>query len=276
MRPFEIADPSSWWTRLTVGVSLVSDLRAPARLERTEADAPVVGPTHRPAVADPQPTALGGLDSELEAVRTEQLTVTPYTDANHHFGLGSGLHSGVSLDYTPADRLTLSTRLEYRMLGERYLPDYIGPLYEIDRYQLSGWGAFLPEPKLRIGADTGRGAGIRHGAFGEVTARIFEMVSISGAVADHEGPSNGWARIALQANVLDRVGLGAFYYGHGFDNFSEVFDRERALLVAESRVRVWKSLYVKGAYSRLWQLHDDGLYEPIDRWNVGVGASFAL
>lgn len=276
VRPFEIADPSSWWTRLGVGASLVSDLRAPVTLERDGGNTPVVGPTRRPAVATQQPTAIGGIDVEVEAYRDDEWTVVPYTDLNHHFGLGSGLHSGLSATFSPSERFVFSTRLEYRMLGERYLPDYIGPLYEIDRYQLSGWGSLLPAPKLQIGADTGRGGGLRHGGYAEATARLFDMVSVSGAVADHQGPSNGWARLALQANIFDRVGLGAFFYGHGFDTIDEVFDRDNAFFVVESRVRVWKPLYVKGAYSRMWQLHDDGFYEPINRWQIGAGASFSL
>ncbi|MFB6350357.1 MAG: hypothetical protein ABEK29_01000, partial [Bradymonadaceae bacterium] len=187
IRPGVVAGASRWWTRLSVGVSLVSDLSAPMTLARDRRDAPVVGPASRPAVADRQPTVIGGLDVELEAYRSEQLSITPYADINHHFGLGSGLHGGLSAEYSPADPVVFSGRVEYRMLGEQYLPDYVGPLYEIDRYQLSGWGSLLPAPKLRIGAETGRGQGLRHGGYVEATARLFEIVSVSGAFADHEG-----------------------------------------------------------------------------------------
>jgi hypothetical protein len=274
VRPATFVHGANWWRRLSVGASLVTDVTAPSRLQRSGTKRPLVGPTRRPEVGSGRATAIGGLDIELQAVRTDQVGVTPYADFNHHFGLGRGLHTGVDLKVAPGDRLAINSRLEYRLLGNRYLPDYVGPLYEIDRYQLSGWGALLPEPKLKIAA--GLDDGPRHGIYGELEANVGDMVTMSGAMAQHEGTANGWARLGLQASILDRGRIGAFYYRHGFDAVSNMFDSDGAFFVAESRVTIWGPLYAKGAYSRLWKLYDDGLYEPVDRWSIGTGVSFSL
>lgn len=274
VRPATFMDGASWWRRLSVGMSLVADVSAPARLRRTDSERPLVGPTRRPEVERGRATAIGGLDVELQAVRTEQFGVTPYADFNQHFGLGRGMHTGVDLTVAPGERLAVNSRLEYRLLGDRYMPDYVGPLYEVDRYQLSGWGALLPEPKLKVAA--GLDGGPRHGVYGELEANLDDIVTVSGAMAQHEGESNGWARLGLQASILERARLGAFYYRHGFDTVSDLFDSEGAFFVAESRVTVWGPLYAKGAYSRMWKLHDNGDYEPISHWSVGTGVNFSL
>ncbi len=276
VRPATFFDGAEWWRRLSVGMSLVGDVGAPVELRRGEGDSPVVGPTRRPEVERRRATAVGGVDLELQAVRTDQVGVTPYADFNQHFGLGRGLHAGLDLSFAPSDRLGFAGRAEYRMLGENYLPDYVGPLYEVDRFQLGGWGRLLPAPKLQVAAESGAGEGVRHGVYGELEARVAETVSLTGALAHHEGPDNGWARLGVQASIFERARLGAFYYRHGFETLGEILDGGSAFFVAESRVTVWGPVYAKGAYSRLWKLHDDGFYEPIDRWNLGAGVSFAL
>jgi hypothetical protein len=215
-----------------------------------------------------------GIDTELDVVDTDAVTLTPYADFNIHFGLDEGLHSGVLADVRAMEGLRFSTRLEYRLMAENYLPDYFGPLYEVDRFQFLGWGALLPQPKLRVAAES-RPAPVM-GGYGELTARIFDYVTVSGAYANHQGPANSMFRLSVQSAPIERFQLGLFYYKHSFDGFSEVFERDGALMVAETRVQLVGPLFAKASYQQLWQLRDDGQYDAIDRWNVGVGGSFGF
>ena len=274
VRPWHLVDESSWMTRLAVGMSIVSDVQAPVQLQRDPNDQPIVGPSRFPEVSERRPTAIGGLDVELKVVDTKVVGLTPYTDANHHFGLGSGLHSGFLFEVAPFEKLRFSSRLEYRLLGPRYLPHYYGPLYEIDRFQFTGWGTLLPEPKLRVAADPRDR--VLHGGYGELTAQVLEIVSVTGAYADHMGPANSWARLSAHVSAFERFQLGLFYFKRGVEDFGNLFEREGAFVVGEGRFGVYGPLYLKAAYSRLWQLRDDGTYKPIDRWNLGVGASFTF
>ncbi|MFU8806713.1 MAG: hypothetical protein ACNA8W_23090, partial [Bradymonadaceae bacterium] len=133
VRPMSFIDKESFWTRFAVGTSLVGDVSAPTRLQRDEAGAIAVSPNFRPLVDESQWTTIAGLDFELNLVTTKRLQITPYQDFNYHFGLGGGTHTGVLTNFWPIEVLGLFSRLEYRFLGENYLPDYIGPLYEVDR-----------------------------------------------------------------------------------------------------------------------------------------------
>jgi len=154
------------------------------------------------------------------------------------------------------------------------LPEYVGPLYEIDRYQVFGWGVLLPTPKLRVAADP-RSEPVL-GGYGELTARLFDAVALSTAYSDHEGPSNANLKVSLRADPIDRIRLGAIYYKHNFDGFGDLVAEEGTFIVTESRARIAGPLYAKAAYSLLWRLEDSGVYRPIPRWNLGVGASWGF
>ena len=275
VRPWSWLAPSSWMTRLAMGASLVADLDAPVRLARYEDRQPIVGPERRPAIRRSRPTAIGGLDVELNVLDREVASITPYSDLNHHFGLGTGWHAGISsaVRFGGGD-VQLSNRLEFRWLGPNYLPDYIGPLYEIHRYQFPGWGQLLPAPKLQVAADAGRGRLL--GGYGELTGTFFERVTVSGGYANYQGPDNGSLRLRLQMTPIERLQVGFFYVKQHFETVDALFDRRGTLLIGEGRLGIAGPVYLKGAYSLLWHLRDNGSYAPVRRWNVGAGASIAF
>lgn len=274
VRPWWFVEPESWLSRISVGASLVGDVEAPTELERRTESGPEVSATRLPAVASDRATAIGGVDLALHLLDRDSLAVVPYGDLNVHFGLGHGLHTGVRADFEALDSVDLEGRFEFRSLSGTYLPEYVGPLYEIDRYQFFGWGVLLPTPKLRVAA--GPRSSPVLGGYGELTGRFFDAVALSGAYADHQGPANANLRVSLRADPIDRVRLGAFYYKHNFDGLEAVTEREGTFVVTESRVRIYGPLYAKGAYSLLWQLRDDGVYRPIPRWTIGAGVSFGF
>ena len=49
------------------------------------------------------------------------------------------MHAGFDLSVEPTEDLIFEGSFEYRLLGNDYLPNYFGTLYEIDRYQFFGW-----------------------------------------------------------------------------------------------------------------------------------------
>lgn len=274
VRPFSFIDPTSWWRRLAFGVTVMVDPDAPLRLRRDEEDQLIAGPTSFPEVRRRRATAVGGIDAELAAVDDDLGTLLPYVDFNYQFGLGTGFHGGVSGALRPVDGLELRTKVEFRSLARRYLPDYFGPLYEIDRYQFPGWGLNLPQPKLQVAAEP-RGSR-RSGIYGELEAGLKGWFDASVAFAEYQGPENGAARFAAHIAPADRFRLGLFFYEHSLDGLEELFDGSESFIVAESRIGIIGPLYAKAAFSRLWRLSDDGNYGVIDRWNLGLGASVSL
>lgn len=273
-RPWAFIDKEAWLNRLAVGFSTVVDGDAPLALRRDATNAIVVDPNVAPEVADAQTTVFNGVDVELNLVRLEQLQVTPYTDFNVHWGESPGWHLGTLLGFRPLEKLGFSSRLELRLMGQHYLPDYVGPLYEIDRYQYDGWGTNIPAPKLRVAASQTRGA--VWGGYGDLQADILGLVLVSGAYADAEGPDNAMLRLRAQLVQVGPVSLAAMYFKQNFDGVADAFDLDGALGVAEARVFVFGPLYVRGEYSRLWRLADDGTYDTVNQWNVGGGAAFTF
>jgi len=195
-------------------------------------------------------------------------------------GGGPGLHAGAAFRVRPTDGLTFSARGEFRWIGPGYLPDYFGPLYEIDRYQYAGWGSGLPAPKARVAASREDAA---LGGFGSLTANAFGLVSLSASVADAQGPRNtsAWLRLTLTPPKLPFLSvpypldLGLVYYKQSFDGIDALADPDGALIVGEARVTVWGPVYVRGSYDRLWRLHNDGVYDTIDTWNAGAGIQWS-
>ncbi len=273
-RPWAFIDKKAWLNRLAVAFNTVVDGDAPLELRRDINGNIVVDPNIAPEVADEQATVFNGIDVELNIVDMEKLQVTPYTDLNVHWGQSPGWHLGTLTAFQPIEGLGFSSRLELRLMGEHYLPDYVGPLYEIDRYQYNGWGTTIPAPKLRVAASQTRGA--VWGAYGDLQASFFGLVVVSGAYADAEGPGNAMIRLRAQLAQVGPVSLAALYFKQNFDGPEEAFDLDGALGVGEARVFVFGPVYVGAEYSRLWRLADDGTYENIDQWNVGAGAAFTF
>ena len=274
-RPVAFFDRQSWWTRLAVGTSLVVDADAPYRLALDGAGEVVVDPTRQPVVEEDRAATWLGFDVELNLIQHDWFQLTPYSDLNLHINTGGvGWHDGVLVGMAPLDALRLQARLEYRLVGEGYLPDYIGPLYEVERYQFAGWHQGLPAPKLRVAAS--RTGGAVHGVYGQLGGDILGIVALSGSLAEYQGPDNGslWLRAAI--TPTDSFQLAAFYIKQNFNSFSEAFDLDGALLVGDLRASIAGPLYLHAQYNRLYRLRDDGEYESVDTWNVGLGAGFTF
>src|SRR5438105_720490 len=74
----------------------------------------------------------GGVDTEFEVLRNSVISLIPYVDLNRIAGAGNGLHAGVLTDINlpiPVLELTISARLEYRMMQPGYIPEYFDQTY---------------------------------------------------------------------------------------------------------------------------------------------------
>jgi hypothetical protein len=266
-----VGEDATWWQRLSFGVTAATDLDAPEALARRADGSVVVEPRRRPQVDSSQFTGIFGADVELRLIDSESLGLTSYTDFNVHAPYGSGLHAGVLVALQASSTVRLDMRLEFRALFEGYLPDYFGPLYAVHRYQTDGWGQQLPAPKLRIAAT--REGGPRPGAFGQLTASWSTWLETSVALAEHQGAGDTlfWLRARLIPNQWVQLALA--YFKTGMDGLGEVVDPDGALFVSDARIRLVGPVYLHGQFERLFRLRDDGLYDSIDLWNVGLGAS---
>jgi hypothetical protein len=267
VRPFR---PSSFWHRLAIGVSAVSDFRAPVRLASCDGDTCGVGVRTDPAVEERTPVTLVGADVELAAVDTENWHLLPYIDLN--VGGGFGGHLGTTLVASIAEEWTTELRLEGRLIGPDYLPDYFGPLYEIERFRFSGWDAPVAAPKARVAASREETA---YGGYGQLAVRWAEYASLALAFSEHTATDDASAWIRLSVTPPGPVTVGAYWAKLNVDP-SELTELDDSLFVSEARIAVWGPLYVHGRYDRLFQLEIDGSYVATHEWNAGAGAVFSF
>lgn len=275
VRPWHFIDPESYLTNLAFGISLIGDTAAPRTLAQATDGTYVVDDEQNLVVAEDEGTGVLGFDVELQAFTNEFVSLTPYTDVNVHLGHGSGLHIGNLANFSFTEAVALNTRLEFRVLGEGYYAGYFDSLYELERL------LFQPldptgqrRPKLQVLLNEPPES--RLGWYGEGTLGILGMIFITAGYEDYQGDDNSsfFARLALAG--LGPVDIGAYYVNQNFDGVGEFFDLDNALLVSEARVGVYGPLYVIGQFSRRFAAQEDGTYEPVDDWGIGVGARFEL
>lgn len=279
VNPWAFVDADNILARVGFGATLVADLQAPTRLKIADELEPNARPIAvdsalNPVVEASQTTSFVGFDVEFPLVEAEQFGLVPYADFSHHTSLGSGFYGGLFLNYQPTDELEFRSQLEYRRVGEKFLPTYFGPIYEIERFQFLGWGQELPAPKVRQAASLKGGAA--HGFYGSLSAQVSGLFDFTAAYADHQGPDNRLAHLKASVTPAENIQLGAFYHKQYFDVFADLLDLDGVLIAAESRVGVWGPLYLLGRYGRLWQVDPDGYYQNVHDFSLGIGASMGF
>ncbi|AWV89782.1 hypothetical protein [Bradymonas sediminis] len=272
--PWAFVAADSALSRVGVGFCVAADIQAPTELASDADDALIVDDARNPVVLREQSTTLIGVDLEVALVDSEQFSLIPYADFAKHTSLGSGVFAGAFLSAKLSDSYEVFSKLEYRRIGERFLPTYIGPVYEIERLQFAGWGQQLPAPKVRVAASLSGEAA--QGFYGSLGLRVRDKLTLSAAWADHEGPMNQLFHLRATARPTEKIQVGLYFHKQYFDAFSDVFDLDGALVAAESRVSVWGPFYALGRYGRMWQIAPDGLYESVNDWSLGAGASMGF
>jgi len=273
--PVRFIQPASFWRRYAVGTSLLLDIDAPERFERVDVS---VDPNLPFKVSDDRNlvpektdvTGVLGIDQELQLVRESWIDFTPFWDTNFHLDGSPGIHLGAFTNVRPLEQLHLDTRTELRWLGNNYIPDYFSSLYEIERNTYFGFGG-TGQPKRVVLEELDQGQIL--GAYLEATLRLYQLLTLTAAYEDYQGPRN--AAILLRATLTDLgpFRLGGFYRRAGFNGLSDAFGLENALMVGELRYQVNTWLYLSGQYSRLYRLQEDGSFDTVDDWNVGAGAA---
>ena len=268
VRPWGFLDPEAWGHRLSVGVSAASDFGAPVRL--TQCQGCEIGFFSEPPVDESSPVTVAGFDADLSLVDDGRWRVLPYADFN--VGLGVGGHAGISVALEATEVLEVALRAEGRLFRGDYIPDYFGPIYEVERFRTTGWGAPVAAPKARVAATRD---GVHHGGFGQLSVNWSEVGSLALAAAEHDGAGDTSAWLRLSLTPPAPFVLGA-YLLHVNTDPEELLELEGLLVVTETRVTVWGPFYVHGRLNRLWQLTLSGAYEPALEWMAGIGASAEL
>lgn len=254
----------SFWHRFAIGVSAVSDFAAPT--ENLYWDR---GPSEVESTA----LTVVGLDVELAPITTDVVEWLLYTDLNA--SLGVGLHVGSTLRLALGDDWSTSLRVEGRLLGKKYIADYFGPLYHVDRYEFAGYhrgGVPVVGPKSRIAALQTK---TLLGVFAQLDVAWRELLTLSVAAADHEAASDSSLIVRVAATPPGPFSFG-LYWASLHRSPGELYYPYGALVASEARFTVWGPIYLHARYDQTIEMDSAFDFVPTLEWNLGVGAAFNL
>lgn len=270
VRPVSFWDPKSYWNNLAVGVTWMVDAFAPVGT--------VTPGVVRNGSGLPLPNeAMGilGFDVEFTVLQHKIIDVIPYTDVNTIFGAGTGWHLGVLTKLRPLEKFGLNLKLEYRYLGDGYVPAYFDSFYDIMKYQFPA-GCSVTKFDLVRGRNPATTDACKvglsgSGVYAEGVFDFFGLLTLMIAFEDAQGPNNSNLLLSLQLPVFDAVKLAAYYNKRFFDGLANAFSTDGAVLVGEARVRLYSMLYWIARYARSWQVGADGKFASADDFSVGIG-----
>ena len=174
----------------------------------------------------------------------------------------SGAHVGARGQLALSSRLLVGGRAELRAGSDRYLPGWIGPLYEHDRRELMS-----ADGTMRGQLDAARAGGLA--GLGTAAQLEVEVVDVASAALGYSGraglgdlftarlsaPYRARVQAALWAAMSRRAGA-----------------TEAMALAAELRVRLSGRLFLRGEAARLYREADSGMLEPMWMAQASLGA----
>ena len=287
IRPLTFAKLGEFYDRFTVGVSLVGDVQAPRdpqydlnedeRLINDDGD----------LVVTTEPLWFLGLDLGWKVIATDQFALTPYMDFNIMGATqGMGFHTGLLATFKAGDAVTVGSRIEYRAVDEDYAPNYVNSWYEVERVDFRN-SPYADDPNESIPkldyyvrrSEAGQ-EGTLQGINGALDVTLFKAITIGGTYEDYQGAYNSNLTLRLLLPWIAGIKVSAYYAKRNFDQFSEAFDLDGALFVADAKWRAYGPMFVYARYSREWHLQKEGdnkgHYETINNYDVGLGAQFTF
>jgi len=253
------------------GELLIDDVVAPriagARLamrtgRRLVLGASVAGDRAAPAT-DGDRTAGGvALDAELGAGSGERRGAL-YADLVHLVEPGaSGAHAGARGQLTTG-ALLIGGRIELRAGSDRYLPGWIGPLYERDRRELASADGTMTGGQLEAARAGGLGG---LGTAAQIEVEVIDAGSAAVGYAGRPGVSD------LVSARLSAPHWRALQTGFWAAAEIEEGEAEAMAMALELRVRLPGRMFVRGEAARLYREDPTGAYQPIWLAQIALGS----
>jgi hypothetical protein len=184
-----------------------------------------------------------GADIGMPVVRGDFAGAELYADFTKIIDFGGGVAVGVIVHIDGIPLVNFRGRLERRFNGERYIPGYFGPLYEIER-----WNEITSSAKsLTLNRLTTSSKGV----YGDLLMRVINTFDIFGSYERLDGvPASGnfhlWTELfPRESPIVARAG----YDKAAIRDFTDLFTTDdRALLYAELGYKPYPFLIVSAVY----------------------------
>lgn len=160
-----------------------------------------------------------GFDAELPLVKTAISKLAIYGDAAKIVDYGSGQAVGVEFQlFNMSGLINFGAQLERRFIGERFLPAYFGPFYELDRSDPDSSRQY----QITLQTSSTRGT------FGRLYGSVLNVINLLGSYERlDDSPQSGLLHVeASMPNTLPGFAARASYDDKAVNKFSDVFDMD--------------------------------------------------
>lgn len=236
---------------IETGITMVSDLNENAGIISGVYDS--TANVFIPKI-DEGNTTIIGLDLGLPILRTSIVDLDAYIDYSKIIKFGSGVATGLSLNFKGFGLLNMRAKLERKFNGNHYLPSYFNSFYEIERFRLDKQTGLVTSKiqQLKFAEEQ------TNGYYGELYASIMGMFRVVGSFQKLDRqPKSGILHVAGELTSKDfPYMIRAGYDKVNIENIGDIFTMDdRSFLYAELGYKIQQYLLLSMIY--YWT------YEPI-------------
>lgn len=195
---------------------------------------------------------------DLQWLKLAGMHSTIYADYSKFVDYGDGKALGIDFVFPNFIGIFgLSARFEKRFIGEQFIPNVFGPLYELNREL--GLFQFIENSQKT------------EGYFGELAGHILNRILLLGNYQSLNGIANsGILHLEASApNLLPRIILRGYYDKTGIETFEDVRTLDtNSVLTAEANYQLNAFLYLTAIYRWYWQQDEDNpqVFRPVERF----------
>jgi hypothetical protein len=158
---------------LEVGATFATDINDKAGIVAGSLDSV----TNKLSVVDDKGSiSIVGVDLGLPLLKTSLLGIILYFDYAKIIDYGSGISTGIKLNFDGLGLVSATAKLERRFNQEKYLPSYFNSFYELERFQVMNDGTVLSKAQALNSATTAS-----NGVYGELGINVLKLFDIIGS-----------------------------------------------------------------------------------------------
>lgn len=207
------------------------------------------------------------LDIGVPIIKSKYFTTLAYYDFANIIDYGSGHVMGLEFGFPALSSIfSLSAKVEKRILGDEFLPNYFNALYEIDRSL--GKESMLSQVKSS------------EGIFGQLFAQLLGKLHIVGNYQQIQNMDNS-GLLHFEAGLseaLPNIRLRAYYDKAEIGEFKDIFTFDnRSLATAEIGYKTYRFVYLSMLYRWTFKyIPETDSYKPQERVEPRVSVSFSF
>ncbi len=218
-----------------------------------------------------------GVGADLRLIDTQIFKTGVYYDYGKFQDYGHGQGVGINAIIPEFIGIFgLSAKFEKRFIGDQFIPNFFGPLYELKRelpgIVTDGDNAALVNPFIQLQYATKT-----EGYFGQLAGHIIHKIRLIGSYERLNGIKySGIVHLeALAPDLIPKFQLRAYYDKLNIESFKDFRTLDiNSVATAEVGYRLNRFLILTTTYRWYWIRQDDGSYKPVERIQPGIAFSY--